>query len=353
MYYGDEFAVDAPIGLETELPDTASLDKLFERVSPLSRFHSAADDSFIQDLSKASFTGLWSYKIDRDRLFEINNTHLRKQIIVKNQVADLISFQFVSTTKRAEFLGEHKNVHDLGPAVIVTAIPQAETTYRMPQTGVSIRNVVVYTTLSNLMQRMGESVESYPVWLKEILDGEHEEPRQRVMFLEDINRDLIWSCFNLPVTGALLNFWMSAKFHELLCIGLQILKDNQNFVNHHPVTQTLPHSEKIRKGRTILSQEYAHPPLLPALAQQLGMSETQLKSGFKSMYGTTILQYCITRRIEAAKLLLNENRHSISEIGDIVGYADHSAFSRAFRRLTGSSPQAWRQNGSSAVSAQK
>ena len=146
---------------------------------------------------------------------------------------------------------------------------------------------------------------------------------------------------------------MTAKFHELLCIGLQILKDNQNFIKQFPVKHSLPHGEKIRKGRTILSQEYAHPPLLPALAQQLGMSETQLKSGFKSMYGTTVMQYCINKRMEAAKLLLSENRHSISEISDIVGYADHSAFSRAFRRLTGCSPQSWRNTGNSAVSAQK
>ena len=61
------------------------------------------------------------------------------------------------------------------------------------------------------------------------------------------------------------------------------------------------------------------------------------------MNGITVLQYCINKRIDAAKLLLNENRHSISEIGDIVGYQDHSAFSRAFRRLCGCSPREWRQ----------
>jgi methylphosphotriester-DNA--protein-cysteine methyltransferase len=43
------------------------------------------------------------------------------------------------------------------------------------------------------------------------------------------------------------------------------------------------------------------------------------------------MQYCIGKRMEAAKLLLKENRHSISEIADIVGYEDHSAFTRAFR----------------------
>jgi AraC-like DNA-binding protein len=63
------------------------------------------------------------------------------------------------------------------------------------------------------------------------------------------------------------------------------------------------------------------------------------------MTGTTVLQYCINKRIDAAKLLLHENKHSISEISDIVGYQDHSAFSRAFRRLAGCSPREWRQSG--------
>jgi AraC-like DNA-binding protein len=89
--------------------------------------------------------------------------------------------------------------------------------------------------------------------------------------------------------------------------------------------------------------EYAHPPALPALATQLGISESRLKSGFKAMNGTTVMQYCINKRIEAARLLLKENRHSISEIGEIVGYEDHSAFSRAFRRHVGRTPKEWRR----------
>jgi AraC-like DNA-binding protein len=62
------------------------------------------------------------------------------------------------------------------------------------------------------------------------------------------------------------------------------------------------------------------------------------------MHGTTVLQFCIDKRIEAARLLLKENRHSISEIGDIVGYEDHSAFTRAFRRYSGYSPKEWRRS---------
>jgi AraC-like DNA-binding protein len=111
----------------------------------------------------------------------------------------------------------------------------------------------------------------------------------------------------------------------------------------NPVDMDLPYGEKIRRARAVLGMEYSNPPPLPKLAQQLGISETRLKSGFKAMTGTTVMQYCIEKRIEAARLLLKENRHSIAEIGSIVGYEDHSAFSRAFRRYSGVSPKEWRR----------
>ena len=343
MNYGEEFSVDVSPGIDPHLVSAAKLSKLFQNAHRISRFNKAPDNSFIQDLTHTSWKGLLSYKIDRDCMIEVNNTYLKTPVAIRNQVSDLISFQFVSTVRRSEFFGKRMNVHDLGPAIIVSAIPENETTYRVPGINETIRTVVVYTTLSNLMERMGECKSDYPAWLQEILDGKHRKPRQRVLFLEDIHRDVTWPCFNLPVTGALLNHWISAKFHELLCLGLQILKNNQVLVGHDPNVQAYRHGEKIRRARTILNSEYAHPPSLPVLARQLGMSETQLKNGFKSINGTTVLQYCINNRVKAARLLLVDSKHSISEIGDIVGYEDHSAFSRAFRRLSGCSPHEWRQ----------
>lgn len=344
MKFGDEYCVEMPREFDPGHATTVKLAKLFQHARPITRFNSAQNNCFIQDLTNAGFTGLLSHKIDEDRLIEIDNIFLRKPLVLRNQVSDLISFQFVSTVKRSEFLGKRKNVHDLGPAIIVSAISKEEITYRVPKTFENLRHVVVYTTLSNLMERMGEPKDAYPVWLQEILDGRYQKPRQRVFFLENFHRDLTWSCFHLPVSGNLLGHWMKAKFHELLSVGLQILRNNQLLFTHEADSDAFPYGEQIRKARIILNQEYSHPPPLSVLAQQLGFSETQLKSSFKAVNGTTVLQYCITRRIEAAKLLLNENKLSISEISGIVGYEDHSAFSRTFRRLTGCSPQQWRNS---------
>lgn len=344
MMYGDEYYVEASPGMDLEDMSSRRLGELFENARRLTRFGSASDHSVTHDPVSRGIDGLLSYRIDVDRLIDINDAVLRTPVIIRNEVADVISFQFVSTVKRSEFLGKRKNVHDLGPALIVSVVPRKEITYRVPKANVQIRHVVVNTTLSNLLPRTKESRDAYPHWLLRSIDGEHKKPRQRVFFLEDVHRDAIWSCFHLPVSGTLLAQWMTAKFDELLCIGLQILKNSRNRTDGDPVDLDLPHGEKIRRARAILGMEYANPPPLPKLAQQLGISETRLKSGFKAINGTTVMQYCINKRIEAAKLLLKENRHSVSEIGSIVGYEDHSAFSRAFRRYTGCSPKAWHRD---------
>ena len=120
------------------------------------------------------------YRVDDDRLIEINDSFLRVPGVIRNEVSDLVSFQFVSTVKRSEFLGQHRNVHDLGPAIIVTAVPDRETTYRVPKIHEAIRHVVVHTTLSTLLERTGESREDYPGWLQEIFDGRFTKPRQNI-----------------------------------------------------------------------------------------------------------------------------------------------------------------------------
>jgi AraC-like DNA-binding protein len=347
MLFGDEYLARINPGFDPDHASAEELGSLFRKAQRITRFHSSRNNSFTHHLGSTGLLGSVCFRIDEDNLIEINNSFLREPTVIRNEVADLLSFQFVSTVKRSEFLGETKNLHELGPAIIVTAIPKPEVTYRLPTIQQPIRHVMLHTTLSTLMQRIGEVQKDYPAWLQEILNGECDTPRQRVLFLENVHRDLIWSCFHLPVTGGLLKHWLTAKFNELLCIGLQILKNDPNLANLRPAERALPQDEKMRRAMVILNQAYAHPPNLPDLAQQLGISETQLKSSFKSLSGTTVLQYCINKRIDAAKLLLNENKQSISEISDIVGYQDHSAFTRAFRRVTGSSPRQWRQSRSS------
>jgi len=344
MHYGDEYIVDATPGPGPDGLSRAELSELFRNGRRVTAFESTPDHHFIHDRTGAGIDGLLCYRINADSMIEINDAFMTSPVAIRNEVSDLISFQFVSAVKRSEFLGKRKNVHDLGPALLVSAVPRREITYRVPRPGVQIQHVVVHATLSTLLERCAECTADYPAWLTEILCGKHRKPRQRVFFLEDVHRYSIWSCFHRPVSGELLGRWMSAKFDELLCIGLQILKNSRGQRSGEPVDLNQPSGEKIRRARNILDKEYANPPPLPDLARRLGISETRLKSGFKLMNGATVMQYCIEKRIEAARFLLKENRHSISEIGSIVGYEDPSAFARAFRRHCGTSPREWQSS---------
>jgi len=284
-------------------------------------------------------------KINDDNVIEVNEARVSQPLAVRNRVGDVISFQFVSRVSRSETFGDVTREQSLGPAIICTAVRDSVTTYRIPKRGEVLKFVVVHTTLSTLFERLGEDVNEYPAWLRECIDGKGSGPVQRVLFSEASHRSLVWPCFQPPVRGSLRKKWLSGKFWELLTVGLQTLKEDVSYDDGRLVDTPASEADQIKRARRIIDREYADPPSLEALAAKLGLSQTRLKSGFKSSFGTTVMQYCLHKKIDAAKLLLAEPHLSISQIADTVGYEDPSAFSRAFRRVAGQSPQECRQSG--------
>jgi AraC-like DNA-binding protein len=59
--------------------------------------------------------------------------------------------------------------------------------------------------------------------------------------------------------------------------------------------------------------------------------------------GTTFRELLDTVRFDAARGLLRASAVSLEDVADRLGYADVTAFARAFRRWSGSSPAVWRR----------
>jgi AraC-like DNA-binding protein len=55
------------------------------------------------------------------------------------------------------------------------------------------------------------------------------------------------------------------------------------------------------------------------------------------------MQYLAQWRMQAASRLLLETRATVASIAFDVGYESEAAFSRAFKRLVGKPPAAWRR----------
>ena len=91
-------------------------------------------------------------------------------------------------------------------------------------------------------------------------------------------------------------------------------------------------------------ESHLQTPLTPAvIAAQAYLSVRQLDRYFQRDFGMSVMDYVISRRIEMAKVLLQDTDLPISQIGQIVGYHNPSSFTQIFKRRTGFSPQNSRQ----------
>jgi AraC-like DNA-binding protein len=61
-------------------------------------------------------------------------------------------------------------------------------------------------------------------------------------------------------------------------------------------------------------------------------------------FGTSFQELLDEGRFEIARQMLLDTQMDAKQIAEILNYADASAFTRAFRRWTGSTPDQWRQN---------
>lgn len=81
---------------------------------------------------------------------------------------------------------------------------------------------------------------------------------------------------------------------------------------------------------------------LPALAEALHVSERTLHRRLQQA-GLNFRELLERTRQHVAEEYLRDPRLTLSDIADLLGYAEQSAFTRAFTRQTGMSPARWRR----------
>jgi len=81
-------------------------------------------------------------------------------------------------------------------------------------------------------------------------------------------------------------------------------------------------------------------PSKTATARKLGMSARTLQRHLAGE-GTSFKDLLDGARVDLARTYVAERRLSVTEIAFVLGFADTSAFSRAFKRWTGASPRDW------------
>lgn len=88
---------------------------------------------------------------------------------------------------------------------------------------------------------------------------------------------------------------------------------------------------------------HLHGPISVAdLSKHVGLSKAHLSTIFKKETGVTISDYVRSKRVEAAKNMLQFSDYTFQEIADYLAFSNHSHFISVFKKQTGYTPKAYR-----------
>lgn len=129
----------------------------------------------------------------------------------------------------------------------------------------------------------------------------------------------------------------SAQLAQLMFI--QILRA------HFDTAESLPAGwlravtdKRINQAIRLMHGEPGRSWQLEELARAVAMSRATFALHFKTVAGVAPITYLTQWRMRLAERALRDNRIPVGEVGRSLGYTSESAFSNAFKRVTGKSP---------------
>lgn len=100
---------------------------------------------------------------------------------------------------------------------------------------------------------------------------------------------------------------------------------------------------QLRRAKEMLRQNLCDNIQLAEVAQACKISVNHFSRAFKASAGQPPHHWVMTVRIDAARDLLANSHTPLVQVASVCGFADQSHFSRAFARMVGCSPGAWRR----------
>lgn len=97
-----------------------------------------------------------------------------------------------------------------------------------------------------------------------------------------------------------------------------------------------------KRVAAFIEENLSRKVLIDDLARVARLSATHFARAFTKHFGKPPRTFLIARRVELAKQLMRSTQDALCQIALDCGFADQAHLSRAFRRLVGMSPHAWR-----------
>jgi len=113
---------------------------------------------------------------------------------------------------------------------------------------------------------------------------------------------------------------------------------------HSALLELEPKSDRIQSALTYAKKNLSTPLSVEQLAEVARLSPRQFSRAFRAETGQTPAKAVERLRLETARLMLEESRHTIDRIASDTGFSEARRMREAFLRVFGQPPQAFRRN---------
>ncbi len=185
-----------------------------------------------------------------------------------------------------------------------------------------------------------------PAFVQSVAERELERPcgSLEVIALHGGVDDRLWELGRRMAAELQAPRYASQLYFDTLNTQLAIclVRDHSSLVAHGDAARHRIEDLRIRRAIDFIHANLSWNITLEELAEESGLSPGYLVTAFKQATGRPPHRYLLEQRVERAKVLLADPNQIITQIALDVGFSSQSHLTTVFRRLTGLTPNAYR-----------
>jgi len=268
---------------------------------------------------------------------QVLNGHINERIYTKGITHGWVAFQFALEGEHSSMVRGYGQFNYSGPRLTINSASQPTRIVSCYLEESKFSQVNICVRPQFLVEQFGVSPERLPPTIQSMLKGAKDGYFNRSLPLTPSMMRAADELTKFNYSGKMQETFAKVKTMELLCLAIEAMTT----INYTPTTKATLGDRDIdllHQARDILGRDYSTPPTLAELARRIGLNRNKLSQGFKALFGSGVYEYCQQLRMQKAKRLLQENRFSLQQVAENIGFQNQSSFTRAYKNFYGNTP---------------
>jgi AraC-like DNA-binding protein len=283
-----------------------------------------------------SGVGYWEIiEFDKGFGMVINNANYHSKNILSFDGEGLLKFHFRLQAKSSIYIDPIGYVELDGAACQVFYHPKGVVDYEWIDVGPVDSWISIYCDPNYLANVLEFDLDNLPIPLIRAMSGSLPTPFITHLPMSIGLRQSCTEIAHCSYDGALRAKYFEAQALQLLCETYDKLRSEAEEGSSNLCDRDV---KAIHKAYNMLGESFERPPNIANLSRAVGVNRNKLLTGFKSLFGMTLQNFCLQKRMSKGRALLMDTDEPISGIAEQVGYDHPNNFSSAFKRFYGCSP---------------